>query len=95
MPITLKCPHDNAELEFVPDERTGGFLKCPKCGCIFRVCLATFNRECFAKIHPKTEWKSDKKKTEMDIQMDYPAIPEKRKRGRPPKNVEKVEEDAS
>jgi hypothetical protein len=89
MPVTIHCPHDQAELKLKDDNKgPEGLLECPKCGCTFRMCLATFNRECFAKVHPKTEWKSDKKEKPdkgMDIQDDFPAIPEKRKRGRPRK----------
>jgi hypothetical protein len=84
MPITILCPHDKAELVLVPDEKTpDGLLKCPKCGCIFRVCLAVFDRKCFSKIHPKTEWKSDKKQV-VTIEDTLKAI-EKKKRGRPKK----------
>lgn len=90
MPVTIHCPHDQTELKLKDDNKgPEGLLECPKCGCTFRVCLATFNRECFAKVHPKTEWKSDKK-----VQMDVPEVLQK-KRGRPPKNVEKVEENAT
>lgn len=77
MPITIHCSHCNAELQLKKENKgPEGLLECPKCGCTFRVCLATFNRECFAKIHPKTEWKKTEKKEEMDIQMDFPSIPE-------------------
>lgn len=89
MPITIHCSHCETELQLKKENKgPEGLLECPKCGCTFRVCLATFDRECFAKIHPRTEWKSDKKENPdkgMDIQMDYPTIPEKRKRGRPKK----------
>jgi len=82
MPVTIHCPHCNAELQ-LKEENKGpeGLLECPKCKCTFRVCLATFNRECFAKIYPKTEWKADK-----DIQMEIGETLEKRKRGRPKKD---------
>jgi hypothetical protein len=64
MPITVHCPHDKAELELVPDKKSpDGLLECPKCHCTFRVCLAIFNRQCFAKIHPTTDWKPDEKIT--------------------------------
>lgn len=102
MPVTIHCPHCKTELELKKENKgPEGLLECPKCECTFRMCLATFNRECFAKVHPKTEWKSDKKEKPdkgMDIQDDFPAIPEKRKRGRPKKvevPEEKVEENAS
>jgi phosphorylcholine metabolism protein LicD len=89
MPITIHCPHCNTELQ-LKEENKGpeGLLECPKCKCTFRVCLATFNRECFAKIHPKTEWKSDKK-----IQMEIGETLEKRKRGRPKKNEKIIEKE--
>lgn len=46
-PIVIHCPHDKAELELVSDVRTPeGLLRCPKCHCKFRVCLATFDKDC-------------------------------------------------
>lgn len=54
MPITIKCPHcKTAELEKVPDKSPDGHLKCPKCGCTFRVCLAIFDKECYGRMYPK------------------------------------------
>jgi len=101
MPITIHCPHCKTELQ-LKEENKGpeGLLECPKCECTFRMCLATFNRECFAKIHPTTEWKPDKKKVEKagwksdkDIQMEIPEVLEKRKRGRPKKNEKIIEKE--
>lgn len=84
MPITIHCPHDKTELILVPDKKTpDGLLKCPTCGCIFRTCLAVFDHKCFSKIHPTTEWKSDKKQV-TTIEDTLKQI-EKKKRGRPKK----------
>ena len=59
MPITVKCPHDNAELDYIPDKKTGFYLKCPKCGCTFRFCLAVHDGACYRKRfgEPKTKAK--------------------------------------
>jgi hypothetical protein len=54
MPVTIHCPHDNAELSLEKDERTPeGLLTCPKCKCTFRVCLARFDMKCYAKQYPR------------------------------------------
>ena len=54
MPIKLHCPHENAELDLVKDERTPeGLLKCPKCKCMFRVMLVTNDAKCYDKRFPQ------------------------------------------
>jgi hypothetical protein len=77
----MKCNHTgcNGNLVEQPEDkgRTNVFV-CDKCGCT--LCLTT------VKYDPKCPMLG-KKKEGMDIQDDFPAIPEKRKRGRPRKNV--------
>lgn len=71
MSITVHCPHDKVELVLVPDEKSpDGLLKCPKCGCTFRVCLAIFDKDCYAKMHS------------MDFALVVPEKKKKRKRSK-------------
>lgn len=93
MSITIHCPHDKTELILIPDEKTpDGLLKCQKCNCTFRVCLAIFDHKCFSKIYPTTKWKEGSGKpikgdagfTAEDVKQAF------KKRGRP----KKVEENA-
>jgi uncharacterized Zn finger protein (UPF0148 family) len=60
-----KCPHDNTELEL---DKTGA-LVCPRCHCVFRVCLVRYEPKCYAKQYPHSSVKQEQK--------------ERKKRGRP------------
>jgi hypothetical protein len=79
MPITIHCPHDNTELEIVPDSRTPeGLFQCPKCHCKFRICLATFDKDCY-------RLRGNGPKSGVLLTTPFNVGTPKRKRGRPPK----------
>lgn len=64
MSIRIHCPHDNAELTLLKDEKTPeGLLQCPKCKCMFRVCLASFDMKCYSKQYPRLMDAEPKKET--------------------------------
>lgn len=75
----MKCPHKDCSGNLVeqPEEkgRTGVFV-CDKCGCT--LCLTT------VKYDSKCPMVSEKKEALRDFSI---VMPEKKRRGRPPKNV--------
>jgi len=74
----VNCPHGCGVL-LKKDEKTGS-LKCPRCGCIFRVVLVHWMPKCYAKHYPEKGQYIKKKDT-------------KKKRGRGKKDEKKEEND--
>jgi uncharacterized C2H2 Zn-finger protein len=68
--ISVKCPHDNAELKLVEDKKIGDYLECPKCKCIFRVCLAVYNKDCYTRMQGIPKKRKRKKDEGEMIQKD-------------------------
>jgi len=49
--MSINCPHCKPKRVELKRENNGA-LKCPECGCVFRLAVCHWLPECFAKHHP-------------------------------------------